>query len=94
MEHSTSRGNRRCDSGIDCADDFHHFSMEWPASAITRFFHHYFVADRSLAWVHLDGWGSTELINNLAVGSFWPGSPRSIADVLAVLAVGSVPTHA
>ena len=94
MGHSTSSRHERRYSGFDFAANFYQFLTEWSHGTIGRLFHHYFVANGSLASVHCDGRGPAEPTNNLAADTLWSEQPRSTVDVLGVTAVGYVSSHA
>jgi beta-glucanase (GH16 family) len=75
--------------GIDYANDFHRFAVEWTPDVVRHFVDGALVAERPFKWEHEDGAdaGPAHVLVNLAVGGKWPEAPTSIGDFPAVLRV-------
>lgn len=75
--------------GIDYADDFHVFAVEWTESHVRHYVDDKLVAERRFEWQHPDGsdGGAAHFLVNLAVGGKWPGKPQSSSDFPAALEV-------
>lgn len=67
--------------GIDYADGFHTFAVEWSEGRVRHFVDDVLVIDRAYHWEHNDGRdaGPAHVLLNLAVGGKWPGAPESEA---------------
>jgi beta-glucanase (GH16 family) len=65
--------------GLDYADSFHVFSVEWTRDRVRHLVDGTVVADRAFLWRHKDGsdGGSAHVLVNLAVGGKWPGPPQA-----------------
>ena len=65
--------------GVDYADGFHVFSVEWSKDRVRHLVDGQVVADRAFAWRHKDGsdGGPAHVLVNLAVGGKWPGPPQA-----------------
>jgi beta-glucanase (GH16 family) len=65
--------------GVDYADGFHVFAVEWSKDRVRHLVDGVVVADRAYRWVHEDGsdGGPAHLLVNLAVGGKWPGPPAN-----------------
>jgi beta-glucanase (GH16 family) len=76
-------------TGIDYADGFHTFAVEWTSIGVRHFVDNVLVSDRAFAWRHDDGAdaGTAHILLNLGVGGKWPGPPRSIEQFPAKLEV-------
>jgi beta-glucanase (GH16 family) len=63
--------------GIDYAQGFHVFAVEWTPERVRHFVDGKLIADRPFRWRHDDGsdGGPAHLLVNLAVGGHWPGPP-------------------
>ena len=63
--------------GIDYAQGFHVFAVEWTPERVRHFVDGDLIADRPFRWRHEDGSdaGPAHLLVNLAVGGHWPGPP-------------------
>ena len=63
--------------GIDYAQGFHVFAVEWTRQRVRHFVDGQLIADRPFRWRHDDGsdGGPAHLLVNLAVGGHWPGPP-------------------
>jgi len=63
--------------GVDYAQGFHVFAVEWTPERVRHFVDGQLVADRPFRWRHEDGsdGGPAHLLVNLAVGGHWPGAP-------------------
>ena len=75
--------------GLDYADDFHVFAVEWTESRVRHFVDNKLVSDRRYDWSHPDGsdGGQAHVLVNLAVGGEWPGEPQRESDFPAALEV-------
>jgi beta-glucanase (GH16 family) len=75
--------------GIDYANDFHRFAVEWTPDTVRHYVDDVMVAERPFRWVHGDGsdGGPAHVLVNLAVGGKWPEAPTSESDFPAVLRV-------
>jgi beta-glucanase (GH16 family) len=75
--------------GIDYANNFHRFAVEWTPDVVRHFVDDELVAERPFKWVHADGRdaGPAHVLVNLAVGGKWPEPPTSLRDFPAVLRV-------
>ena len=75
--------------GLDYANGFHTFAVEWTPTGVKHFVDDVLVSDRAFAWRHDDGAdaGPAHILLNLSVGGKWPGSPRSIEQFPAKLKV-------
>jgi beta-glucanase (GH16 family) len=80
------------DPGVDYADDFHVFAVEWTETRVRHFVDGKLVAERQFDWRHADGsdGGEAHVLVNLAVGGKWAGRPQRAADFPAALAVDYV----
>jgi beta-glucanase (GH16 family) len=78
--------------GVDFADDFHIFAVEWTPQGVTHYVDGEKVAERRFAWVHKDGGdaGPAHVLVNLAVGGKWPEPPDSDAEFPAILQVSYI----
>lgn len=67
--------------GVDFADAFHTFAVDWQRDRVRHFVDDTLVADRQFAWRHNDGsdGGPAHVLVNLAVGGRWPGPPQDAA---------------
>ena len=65
--------------GVDYADGFHVFAVEWTKDRVRHLVDGVVVADRAFRWQHRDGsdGGQAHLLVNLAVGGKWPGPPQA-----------------
>lgn len=63
--------------GVDFADDFHRFAVDWRSDGVRHYVDDVLVADRAFSWRHNDGSdaGPAHVLVNLAVGGRWPGAP-------------------
>jgi beta-glucanase (GH16 family) len=70
--------NHAFSPGIDYADGFHVFAVEWTPDRVRHFVDGSLVADRTFLWQHKDGsdGGPAHVLVNLAVGGKWPGPPQ------------------
>lgn len=75
--------------GVDYADDFHIFAVEWTPEEVTHYVDGVAVARRRFYWTHNNGsdGGPAHLLVNLSVGGDWPGPPQAEADFPAELAI-------
>jgi beta-glucanase (GH16 family) len=75
--------------GVDYADDFHTFAVEWTPDTVSHFVDGKLVVKRRYYWTHDDGTdgGPAHVLVNLAVGGDWPGPPLSERDFPAELAI-------
>jgi beta-glucanase (GH16 family) len=71
-------GRHRFSPGVDYADGFHVFAVEWTSDRVRHLVDGRVVADRPFQWRHKDGrdGGPAHVLVNLAVGGKWPGPPR------------------
>lgn len=79
-------------AGVDLADDFHVFAVEWTPQGVTHYLDGTKIAERRFAWVHADGSdaGPAHVLVNLAVGGKWPGPPDKDAEFPAILQVSYI----
>jgi beta-glucanase (GH16 family) len=79
-------------TGVDLADDFHVFAVEWTPESVIHYLDGKKIAERRFAWVHKDGSdaGPAHVLVNLAVGGKWPGPPDSSAEFPAILRVSYI----
>jgi beta-glucanase (GH16 family) len=72
-------GRQAYSPGVDYADGFHVFSVEWTAYRVRHLVDGTVVADRPFLWRHKDGsdGGPAHVLVNLAVGGKWPGPPQA-----------------
>jgi len=65
--------------GVDYADGFHTFAVEWTEDRVRHFVDDVMVVDRAYVWQHNDGRdaGPAHVLMNLAVGGGWPGAPSA-----------------
>jgi beta-glucanase (GH16 family) len=63
--------------GVDYAEGFHVFAVEWTEDGVRHYVDDVLVADRAFQWKHDDGsdGGRAHVLVNLAVGGKWPGPP-------------------
>lgn len=78
--------------GIDYADGFHTFAVEWTPTLVRHYVDDVLVDERTMPWRHDDGsdGGPAHVLVNLAVGGEWPGAPQSEALFPAALDVDYV----
>jgi beta-glucanase (GH16 family) len=78
--------------GVDYADAFHVFAVEWTETRVRHYVDGKLVAEHLFDWRHSDGsdGGDAHVLVNLAVGGKWPGSPQQASDFPAVLEVDYV----
>jgi beta-glucanase (GH16 family) len=78
--------------GVDLADDFHVFAVEWTPQGVTHYLDGTKIAERRFSWVHKDGSdaGPAHVLVNLAVGGKWPGPPDSDTEFPAILQVSYI----
>ena len=64
-------------AGVDFAEGFHTFAVEWTEDRVRHFVDDELVVDRQYAWQHDSGRdaGPAHVLMNLAVGGKWPGPP-------------------
>jgi Glycosyl hydrolases family 16 len=67
--------------GVDYAQGFHVFAVEWTRDRVRHFVDGALIADRPYQWRHDDGTdgGPAHVLVNLAVGGNWPGPPADAA---------------
>lgn len=77
------------DPGVDYADAFHVFSVEWTESHVRHFIDGKLVAGRRFSWRHPDGsdGGPAHVLVNLAVGGKWAERPQLATNFPAALEV-------
>jgi beta-glucanase (GH16 family) len=70
---------QRYTPGVDYADGFHVFSVEWTPDIVRHFVDGLLVVERAYRWRHDDGGdaGPAHVLINLAVGGQWPGPPAA-----------------
>ncbi len=75
--------------GVDYADGFHVFAVEWTATRVRHLVDGIPIADRAYRWTHADGsdGGPAHVLVNLAVGGKWPGPPQRASDLPAALEI-------
>ena len=75
--------------GVDYAQAFHVFAVEWTADRVRHYVDGQLVADRPFQWRHGDGsdGGPAHVLVNLAVGGQWPGPPPPDATFPAALEI-------
>lgn len=75
--------------GVDFAEGFHVFAIEWDPAAVRHYVDGRLVADRAFEWKHKDGSdpGPAQVLVNLAVGGKWPGPPLSTDDFPSALQI-------
>ncbi len=75
--------------GVDYADGFHVFAVEWTPDRVRHLVDGKPIADRAYRWAHDDGsdGGPAHVLVNLAVGGKWPGPPQRAADFPAALEI-------
>ncbi len=63
--------------GVDYAEGFHVFAVEWTEEGVRHYVDDVLIADRAFQWKHNDGsdGGPAHVLVNLAVGGKWPGPP-------------------
>jgi len=73
--------------GVDYAQGFHVFAVEWTADRVRHFVDGTMIADREFSWIHDDGsdGGPAHVLVNLAVGGKWTGPPSESAGLPASL---------
>jgi Glycosyl hydrolases family 16 len=78
--------------GIDYAEGFHVFAVEWNKDRVRHLVDGQVIADRSYRWSHGDGsdGGPAHVLVNLAVGGKWPGPPAGAASFPARLDIDYV----
>lgn len=72
-------GHHAFSPGVDYADGFHVFAVEWTRDRVRHLVDGRVVADRAFQWRHPDGrdGGPAHVLVNLAVGGTWPGPPAA-----------------
>lgn len=81
VEHSRLDKHSAYRPGLDYADDFHTFAVEWTEDRVRHYVDDVLVVDRRYEWRHNDGRdaGPAHVLMNLAVGGNWTGAPESEA---------------
>jgi beta-glucanase (GH16 family) len=77
VESSRLDRHRRYAPGIDYADGFHRYAVDWTEDRVRHYVDDELVVDRRWRWRHRDGadGGPAHVLVNLAVGGKWPGAP-------------------
>jgi len=75
--------------GVDYAQGFHVFSVEWTPDRVRHLVDGQVIADRVYRWVHADGHdgGPAHVLVNLAVGGTWPGPAQRRSEFPASLEI-------
>lgn len=63
--------------GLDYADDFHVFAVEWSEQGVRHLVDGKVIVERAYRWLHDDGSEASDahVLLNLSVGGKWPGPP-------------------
>lgn len=78
---SRLNGDHAYEPGLDYADAYHVFAVEWTPERVRHLVDGVTIVDREFRWLHDDGKdaGKAHVLVNLAVGGKWPGDPAPSA---------------